>query len=185
MHATSEDVPPVTPARLWSVSSIGHSAPFLRYILTYFFATPPYRCWQRSEGRLLLHSFLSLDIFVAFSILRFGTSAKSVSWVGLTQCNRTWRIRRCSGMRRTCPSQLHLLSLAFVTTFIVGFRASSWMVLPVIVASILDAAPLRDISSQPRISQEFADAADWEEVLHPAPVHSRHHAAESSTFHLQ
>ncbi len=59
----------------------------------------------------------------------------------MTQFNRTWRTRRCSGMRRTCPSQLHLLSRAFIATFIVGFRASSWMVLPVIVASILDAAP--------------------------------------------
>ncbi len=29
---------------------------------TYFIATPPYRGWQRSEGLLLLHSFLSLDI---------------------------------------------------------------------------------------------------------------------------
>ncbi len=46
---------------------------------TYFIATPPDRGWQRNEGLLLLHSFLSLDIFVAFSILRFGTSAKSVS----------------------------------------------------------------------------------------------------------
>ncbi len=81
---------------------------------------------------LLLNSFLSLDILVAFSILKFGTSAKSVSWVGLTQFNRTWRTRRCSGMRRTCPSQLHLLSRAFITTFIVGFRASPWMVLPLI-----------------------------------------------------
>ncbi len=35
-------------------------------------------------------------------------------------------------MRKTCPSQLRLLSRAFITTFIVGFRASSWMVLPVI-----------------------------------------------------
>ncbi len=52
-------------------------------------------------------------MFVAFSILRYGTSAKSVSWVGLTQFNRTWRTRRCSGMRRTCPSQLHPLSRAF------------------------------------------------------------------------
>ncbi len=50
--------------------------------LPFFIATPPYRGWQRSEGRFLLHSFLSLDMFVAFSILRFGTSAKSVSWVG-------------------------------------------------------------------------------------------------------
>ncbi len=33
-------------------------------------------------------AFLSLDILVAFSILRFGTSAKRVSWVGLTQFNR-------------------------------------------------------------------------------------------------
>ncbi len=39
-------------------------------LLTYFIATPPYRGWQRSEGRLLLRSFLSFDIFVAFSILR-------------------------------------------------------------------------------------------------------------------
>ncbi len=57
------------------------------------------RGWQRSEGLLLLHSFLSLDILAAFSILRFGTPAKSVSWVGLMQFNRTWRTRRCSGMR--------------------------------------------------------------------------------------
>ncbi len=47
--------------------------------LTCFIATPPDRGWQRSEGLLLLHSFLSLDILVAFSMLRFGTSAKSVS----------------------------------------------------------------------------------------------------------
>ncbi len=39
---------------------------------TYFIATPPDRGWQRNEGLLLLHSFLSLDILVAFSILRFG-----------------------------------------------------------------------------------------------------------------
>ncbi len=38
----------------------------LSILLTYFIATPPYRGWQRSEGRLLLHSFLSLDMFVAF-----------------------------------------------------------------------------------------------------------------------
>ncbi len=31
--------------------------------LLYFIATPPYRGWQRSEDLLLLHSFLSLDIF--------------------------------------------------------------------------------------------------------------------------
>ncbi len=31
--------------------------------LTYFIATPPDRGWQRNEGLLLLHSFLSLDIF--------------------------------------------------------------------------------------------------------------------------
>ncbi len=48
----------------------------------------------------------------------------------------------CSGMRRICPSQLHLLSRAFITKCIVGFWASSWMVLPVMVESILDAAPL-------------------------------------------
>ncbi len=53
-------------------------------LLTYCIANPPYRGWQRSEGLLLLHSFLSLDIFVAFSILRFGTSARSVLWVGVT-----------------------------------------------------------------------------------------------------
>ncbi len=112
------------------------------YLLTYFIATPPYRGWQRRKSRLLLHGFVSLDIFVAFSILRFGTSAKSVSWVGLTQFNRTWRNRRCSSMHWTCPSQLHLLSRAFITTFLVEFRASFWMVLPVIVTSFLDAAPL-------------------------------------------
>ncbi len=42
--------------------------------LIYFIATLPDRGWQRNEGLLLLHSFLSLDILVAFSILRFGTS---------------------------------------------------------------------------------------------------------------
>ncbi len=31
--------------------------------LTYFIATPPEKGWQRNEGLLLLHSFLSLDIF--------------------------------------------------------------------------------------------------------------------------
>ncbi len=48
-------------------------------LFTYFTANPPGRGWQRNEGLLLLHSFQSLDILVAFSILRFGTSAKSVS----------------------------------------------------------------------------------------------------------
>ncbi len=48
-------------------------------LITYFIATPPARDWQHSEGLLLLHSFVSLDIFIEFSILRFGTSAKSVS----------------------------------------------------------------------------------------------------------
>ncbi len=49
------------------------------YNLTYFIAAPPDRGRQRNEGLLLLHSFLSLDILVEFSILRFSTSAKSVS----------------------------------------------------------------------------------------------------------
>ncbi len=40
-------------------------------------------------------------------------------------------------MHKTCPSQLHVLSRDFITTFIVGFRASSWMVLPVIASSIV------------------------------------------------
>ncbi len=47
--------------------------PICVHLLTYFIATPPDRGWQRNEGLLLLHSFLSLDISVAFSILRFGT----------------------------------------------------------------------------------------------------------------
>ncbi len=38
------------------------------YLLT-LLATPPDRGWQRNEGLLLLHSFLSFDILVAFSIL--------------------------------------------------------------------------------------------------------------------
>ncbi len=59
------------------LSVIGGTGP--TKILTYFIATPLDRGWQRKEGLLLFHSFLSLDIFVAFSILRFGTSAKSVS----------------------------------------------------------------------------------------------------------
>ncbi len=52
---------------------------------------------------VLLLSFLSSDILIAQSTSRFGTSAKSVSWVGLTQ----FRTRRCSGTRRTCPNQLY------------------------------------------------------------------------------
>ncbi len=48
-------------------------------VLTYFIAAPPDRGWQRNQGLLLLHSFLSLDILVAFSILRFGAFAKRVS----------------------------------------------------------------------------------------------------------
>ncbi len=34
-------------------------------VLTYFIENPPDRGWQRSEGLLLLHSFLSLDILVS------------------------------------------------------------------------------------------------------------------------
>ncbi len=62
-------------------NTLSRARPFLLNCteVTYFIATPPDRGWQRSEGLLLLHSFLSLDILVAFSILRFGTSAKSVS----------------------------------------------------------------------------------------------------------
>ncbi len=44
-------------------------------------------------------------------------------------------------MLRTCPNQLHRLSRAFNATLIVGFLASSAIVLPVILASILDPAP--------------------------------------------
>ncbi len=47
-------------------------------LLTCFIATPPDRGWQRNEGLLLLHSFLSLDTLVALSMLRFGRSARSV-----------------------------------------------------------------------------------------------------------
>ncbi len=54
-----------------------------KHLLTLFIATPPGWGCQRNEGLVLLHSFLSLDNLVAFSILRFGTSAKSVScWIG-------------------------------------------------------------------------------------------------------
>ncbi len=45
-------------------------------------------------------------------------------------------------MQYTCVRKLHLLSHAFTATFIVGFRASYWMVLLEIAASVLDAAPL-------------------------------------------
>ncbi len=92
---------PQTPNSIWPLSNKGRHAArdflntqgrlvhtrgirqdpldFLREPLTYFIATPPDRGWQRNEGLLLLHSFLSFDILVAFSILRFDTSAKSVS----------------------------------------------------------------------------------------------------------
>ncbi len=83
------------------VTRVSHSSHKVQLLilLIYFIATPPYRGWRRGEGLLLLHSFLSLDISVAFSILRFGASEKSAFWVGLTQFDRTWRTRRCSGMR--------------------------------------------------------------------------------------
>ncbi len=64
-------------------------------------------------------------------------------------------------MRRMCLSQLHLLSRAFITTIIVGFRASSWMVLPVIVTSILDAAPL---SLRSTFSVIFQDSQPYSRV---------------------
>ncbi len=38
-----------------------------RSILTYFIVAPPGRDWQRNEGLLLLHSFLSLEMLVAFN----------------------------------------------------------------------------------------------------------------------
>ncbi len=50
-------------------------------------------------------------MLVVVSILRLCTSAKSVSWLDLTQFYKTWRTRRCCAMRRTRPSQLYLLSL--------------------------------------------------------------------------
>ncbi len=104
--------------------SEGHMLAVFLSHLTYFIANPHGRGWQRNEGLFLLHSFLSLDSSVAFSILRFGISAKRVSCEAFTQFHRTWRTRRCSGIRRTCPGQLHLLSRAFINTLIVGFRAS-------------------------------------------------------------
>ncbi len=48
-------------------------------LIAYFITAPPDRGWQHNEGLLLLHSFLSLDILVEFSILRFGASAKVIS----------------------------------------------------------------------------------------------------------
>ncbi len=38
------------------------------YLLTYYIATPPDRGWQRNEGLLLLHRFLSLDITTRFQM---------------------------------------------------------------------------------------------------------------------
>ncbi len=100
------NLPGVTGLEGWIEREVG--------VVTYFIANPPSRVWHRNEGLLLLHSFLSLDILVAFSILRLGTSAKSVSWVGWRSLTGLGAPRRCSGMRKTCPSQLNLL-----------FRASS------------------------------------------------------------
>ncbi len=64
-------------------------------------------------------------------------------------------------MRRTGPSQLHLLSRAFITTFTVGFRASSLMTLPVIVASIFDAVPF---SLRSTFSVVFQDSQPYSMV---------------------
>ncbi len=59
-----------------------------------FIATFLSRGWQRSEGLLRLHIFLSSYILIAQSIFSFGMSAKSVSLVGLTKFSRTLRTRR-------------------------------------------------------------------------------------------
>ncbi len=105
-----------------------------------------------SEGLLFLRRFISCDILIAQSTFRFGASAKSVSWIGLTQLCKTLRTSRCSGMRRMCPSQLHSLSRAFNTAWTVGFLASSAMVLPVILQSILDRG---NFTRRPSVVQAF------------------------------
>lgn len=69
-----------------------------------FIATLPSIGWQRSEGLLLLHSFVSSDILAALSIVRLGASAMSVSRVDVTQFNKTLGTRWCSGMHRMCTS---------------------------------------------------------------------------------
>ncbi len=42
-------------------------------LFSYFIATPPDRGWQRNEGLLLLHSFLSLDIVLFTSYFEWTT----------------------------------------------------------------------------------------------------------------
>ncbi len=84
--------------------------------ISLLYCNSPDRGWQRNEGLLLLHSFLSLDILVAFSILRFGSSAKSVLWVGLTQFNRTWLIRRCQCVAGMCRKRRHMRLLCLLGT---------------------------------------------------------------------
>ncbi len=49
---------------MWKLCSVTSVVKNWSTVLSYFIATPPYRVWQRSEGRLLLHSFLSLDMLV-------------------------------------------------------------------------------------------------------------------------
>ncbi len=58
-------------------------------IITYCTATAPSRGLQCSEGLKLLNRSLSSECSIAQLIFRFETSAKSVSFVGLTQCSRT------------------------------------------------------------------------------------------------
>ncbi len=55
-----------THAALFACLHGGDNETVTRTVYYYFIATPPDRGCQRNEGLLLLHSFLSLDILVAF-----------------------------------------------------------------------------------------------------------------------
>ncbi len=54
--------------------------------LTYFIATPPYRGWQRNEGLLLLHSFLSLFELQCVCLPISTSSSACVSSTVLQSC---------------------------------------------------------------------------------------------------
>ncbi len=61
------------------------------------------------------------------------------SGVRLKHCSRTCRVWRCPSILRMWSSQFQRWSLARITTSTEGCRASSAMVLPVILDRILDA----------------------------------------------
>ncbi len=90
----------------------------------------------RQEGPFLVHSRLSVALFMAHSTLRSGTSPNMDDDVAGTQCRSTLRMRRFSFIRRIYPSQAQRWSRIHNNTGEDGSDASSSIGRPVIFASI-------------------------------------------------